>query len=318
MKIGIYKPFKKVFFVDDSEDNAAWSFEVTNVAKIFAERGHKVIMLSETDLDDANKNQFPNISYNTYDTYWPPMDRVIVFSGSFELSEDDKCVIPKLRAITKRLDFLFTDYRLLPTEMEQLKMFDNIYTQATKHLDILPEGDTYGGVSEFLPYKHKFERTVEEAIAAKSTEFYFGGTERGRLDDFIEYIWRPGHKITTKTQFFDINNRVSREEYMQKLDDAKFSITIADVDYNNNHFITPRPYENYVHDIIGFVDSKYDPDEHHYMHDDYLRVSSYKEMRTKMNEINDNPELHETLLKIQRSKMSEEIISGDYVYDKLK
>lgn len=316
--IGIYKPFKQVFFVDDTEDNAAWSFEVVNVAKIFAERGHKVIMLSETDLDKVTENQFQNITYSKPGEHWPMCDRIIVFSGSFTLSEQDKMIIPMLRTFTDRLDFLFTDYRLLPADLKHLKMFDNIYTQATKHLDILPEYDKYGGVSEFLTYQHKYNKTLDEVIAQKDIEFYFGGTERGRLDDFIEYIWRPGHKITTKTAFFDINNRVTRQEYMDLLDRAKFSITIADVDYNDNHFITPRPYENYIHDIIGFVDSKFDPDEHHYSHDHYLRVSNYKEMREKMNEINNNPELYKTLLQEQRNKIKPAFISGEYVYNKLQ
>lgn len=317
MTIGIYKPFKQVFFVDDTQDNAAWSYEVVNVAKIFAERGHQVVMLSENDLHLAKQDQFPNIAFLQKDEKFPELDRIIIFSGSFSLSKIDETIIPTLRKKTKRLDFLFTDYRLLPTDMTQLKLFDNIYTQATKHLDILPEGDKYGGVSEFLLYQHRFDKTIEEMTFIKSVEFYFGGTERGRLDDFIEYIWRPTHRITTKTQFFKMNNRVTRQEYMNLLNHAKFSITIADVDYNKNHFITPRPYENYIHDIVGFVDSKFDPDEHHYKQNDFLRVSNYKEMKEKINTINQDVKLWRELLLTQRNKIKKEYTNGDYVYEKL-
>lgn len=317
MTIGIYKPFKQVFFVDDTQDNAAWSYEVVNVAKIFAERNNKVIMLSETDLDKAAYDQFPNISYCKLNEECPNLDRIIIFSGSFSLSKIDETIIHALRKRTKRLDFLFTDYRLLPTDMTQLKLFDNIYTQATRHLNILPTDDKYGGVSEFLLYQHKFDKTIEEKISIKDIKFYFGGTERGRLDDFIEYIWRPTHKITTKTHFFNMNNRVTRQEYMNLLDHAKFSITIADVDYNKNHFITPRPYENYIHDIVGFVDSKFDPDEHHYKHDDFLRVSNYKEMKEKIDIIDQDDNLWKAILQQQRNKIKKEYINGDYVYEKL-
>lgn len=308
-KIAIYKPFKKVFFVDDREDTAAWSFEVVTVAKIFAERGHTVYMLSETDLKGG---EFPNIHVGSMKEKY---DRIILFSGSFSLDPAGDSIIDKLRVITPRLDFLLTDLRLVPSTPTYYDKFDNIYTQATLPLEDI--GGQYGGVAEFLPYKHEFKCTVEEAIKRKNIEFYFGGTERGRLDDFIEYVWRPEHTITTKTEFFNLNNRVTRDQYMILLEYSKFSIVIADVEYNENHFITPRPFENWMHDIIGFVDQKFDPDGHLVATDDWLRVSNYKEMKEKIEEVKKNPSLHVSLLKSQREMITQAITSGDYVYSLL-
>lgn len=313
MKIGIYKPFKKVFFHDDAEDNAAWSYEVVHVAKIFAERGDQVFMLSETDLKDG---VFSNIARGSIeDTF----DRIIIFSGTFKEDKHGEDIIAKLAAQTPRLDFLLTDLRLVPENKELYNLFNTIYTQATKPIPGIPEEkQKYGGVAQFLPYKHEWSRTVEEAIKAKKTPFYFGGTERGRLDDYIEYVWRPNHVITTKTAFFNMENRVTRDEYMKLLDDTKYSIVIADVEYNQNHFITPRPYENFMHDIISFTDHKFDPDGTIIPLDHWLRVHNFKEMYEKIMHLEKEPMEREMLLDWQRLQVKNEYIRGDYVYETLK
>jgi hypothetical protein len=316
MKVGIYKPFKKVFFHDDKEDNAAWSYEVVHVAKILAERGDEVYMLSETDLKDG---VFERIHPGSAEEVGMKYDRIIIWSGSFQLDKYKDEIIPMLAARTPRLDFMLTDLRLVPENKELYRLFNNIYTQAT---DIIPGIPTdkqwYGGVAEFLPYKHEYKRSVEEAMEAKDTEFYFGGTERGRLMDFIEYVWRPGHVITTKTAFFRLENRCGRDDYMKLLEGTRFSIVIADVLYNENHFITPRPFEYYMHDIVCFVDNKYDPDFHLIPEDSWLRVHNYKELREKMNELIVNPALHRQWLLWGREQITPALTSGDYVYEQIQ
>lgn len=309
MKIGIYKPFKKVFFHDDKEDNAAWSYEIVHVAKILAERGHEIYMLSETDLQDGI---FENIRVGTLDERY---DRIILWSGTFKSDVHGEGIIQKLRALTDRFDFMLTDLRLVPEDKQLYDMFDKIYTQATAVIPGIPaEKQIYGGVAQFLPYKHEWKLSVDESIKKKFTEFYFGGTERGRLDDFIEYVWRPYHVITTKTAFFGLDNRCTRQEYMVLLDSAKFSIVIADVEYNQNHFVTPRPYEHFMHDIVGFVDHKFDPDGTIIPLDSFLRVKNYKEMREKIAFLSRSPEEYKNIIEWGRAQIKPEHISGDYVY----
>lgn len=313
MRIGIYKPFKKVFFHNDTEDNAAWSYEVVHVAKIFAERGHQVFMLSETDLEDG---VFSNIARGSIDDTY---DRTIVFSGTFKEDTHGEAIIEKLAANTPRLDFLLTDLRLVPENKELYELFSTIYTQATKVIPGIPEEkQVYGAVSQFLPYKHEWSRSIDDAVKTKKTPFYFGGTERGRLDDFIEYVWRPNHVITTKTAFFGLENRVTRDQYMSLLDDTKYSIVIADVEYNENHFITPRPYENFMHDIVCFVDNKFDPDGKIIPLEHWLRVNNFKEMYEKIKYFEENEEERSQLLMWQRTQITPALVSGDYVYDTLK
>lgn len=316
MRIGIYKPFKEVFFNDDANDVAAWSYEVVNTAKIFAERGHEIVILSETDLKEG---QYQNISVKLVKDFLEneKFDRILLWSGSFQFDKYGDNIITILRKHTNRLDFVLTDKLLMPVDHSSLEKVDHIYIQGTKKL--FKESDVTESTSELVLYKHTYTRTIEEAIRDKNIEFYFGGTERDRLDDYIEYVWRPEHVITTKSKFFNIENRVSRDVFMDYLDRAKYSVVITDIQNNRDHFISPRPYECYIHDIIPFFDHKYDPDGYYCSTDDFRRVHSYKEMREKMNYLNEHQEEYRKILEEQRQIVSNlQFVSGEHIYQKLK
>jgi len=321
MNIAIYKPFKKLFFIDDREDNAAWSYEIVNMSQILIDHGHEVFIISESDLGSIPTQdlltKYPHLHY------YPnaikdraKFDRILLWCGSFALDKNGQNVINLLKEMTNRLDFALTDAKLVPEDATLFSFFDTIYLQGTRM--IYSELDHCGGLSELLLYKFKYPRTLDEAITAKDIEFYFGGTERDRLDDFIEYVWRPGHLITTKTKFFGIENRTPRDEFKKTLDRTKYSVVITDIENNKNAFISPRPYECYIHDIVAFFDYKYDPDEYYCKHDDYRRVHNYKEMRIKMNELNSNPELYRNILAMQRSYIREDFVNGEYIYGQIQ
>jgi hypothetical protein len=307
MKIGVYKPFMPVYFDDDKDDMNAVSYEVVNVAKIFAERGHEMVMLSPTDLHRMDTPLHNIRDANEEDDRF---DRIILYSGSFHLDENGDGIIPKLRKKTDRLDFLLTDLRLLPENRALLHEFNHIYTQATRPIF---GDDTYGGVAEFYPYQK-----AEVEPGTKDIGYYFGGTERGRLDDFLEYVWRPDCLVTTKSATLGINNRVNRHEYKDLLDRAKYSVVIADEEYNDRHFITPRHYENISHNIVSFVDSKFDPDAHIIPHDDWRRVNNYIELREKINHLEANPLERERIAMEQWKEFKPEFVDGSYVYNKLR
>lgn len=316
MKLGIYKPFKPVYFNDSEKDVAAWSYEVVNIAKIFAERGHQVYILSENDLVEGQINNIYSKLVKDFDVN-EKFDRIFIWSGSFALDQYKDNIIDILRILTRRLDFVLTDKILTPEDKNKLKLFDNLYLQGTKQ--IFSNKDVLGSTSELVLYQHQYSLSLDESIKNKNIEFYFGGTERNRLDDYIEYVWRPGHIITTKSKFFNIENRVPRSTFLKNLDNSKYSVIITDVENNQDHFISPRPYECYIHDIIGFFDSKYDPDEYYCKKDDFRRVKNYKEMREKMNFLNEHPEKYKEILANQRQTASKpEFIDGEYLYQKFQ
>lgn len=120
--------------------------------------------------------------------------------------------------------------------------------------------------------------------------------------------------LTTKSAFLKLENRCTRDQYMSLLDDTQYSIVIADVDYNENYFITPRPFEYFIHDIVCFTDNKFDRDGHIIPLDSWLRVNNYKEMVDKIHELDADPQKKWEWIQWGRSKITPEIASGDYVY----
>jgi hypothetical protein len=108
--IGIFKPFKKVFFHETAEETAAWSYEVINLMKMLQSTNATVKILSPTDE--------PSVEGSRKDYY----DRIIVVGGVFANEPAD--LLFCLRKQTDRLDLLITDLRLIPNNQDDWKLFD--------------------------------------------------------------------------------------------------------------------------------------------------------------------------------------------------
>jgi hypothetical protein len=306
MNIGLYKVCYEVCFHDDANDLHAISYEVVNLAKIFASHGDKVSMLSKSDLVDGKLEGIVN--GNLEQRY----DRIILVGGVFA-KEKDQQIVEHLRAVTDRLDFYLTDIRCTPQNQHDWELFDNVYTQATRNISFVPRDDQqYGGVSELACFGSTPTHEQKDIV------YSFGGTERGRLGDLIEYVWRPDCVWTGKSQFFDIDTRVDRPTYLDVMDRTKYSIVIMDTVYNNEHFITPRHYEHCIRGIVSFMDAKCDPDEHLMKHNDFRRVNNYFELKNKMNQLESDDVFRQAILRNQIAEVPEPFVNGDYVYSILK
>ena len=313
-KLVMYKPYKKIGFNDDSNDLSSVSGEFTAVARTFAERGWDVVIASPTDLKDGEINNIRN------GNVLEDADRTMVFCGSFAKDYYGDSVIPMLKKQTQQLDFVLTDYKLVPTNIKYLDYFDNIYCQATRPL--FGKQTKYCG-STFILYGHRTMNAddlndIELIIKDKTIDYSFGGTERNRLDDYLEYVWRPDCKLMGKSDTLGFDNRVPATEYRKILDATKFSIVIADVNYNTDGFVTQRHWENLKHNIISFMDSKCDPDEAIMKKDDWRRVKNYKELKMKMGALLKDIELYKKKLAEGIREIKEEYLNGDEIYEKLE
>jgi len=289
MVIGIYKPGKKVYFYENTEDHASWSAEVTNIAKIFVNHGHHVIMLSETDL--INSEHLTTIVDR-------PIDRIYVYNGVGP-SDDE---IKGLKVHTNDIRLIITDLKLVPDELEH---YTHIYTQSKQ----LHE---YGAIEQNPLVNY------QEQSYPKDIKFYFGGTERNRLKEIIEYIYRPGIIWKGKSSFFDFNNYIPYHEHVEMLKRTEYTIVIGDETYNEIGFVTPRFYECAMYGVIPFVSNTFDKDELILPANSYLRVNSYKEMIEKMRRLDEDADLKKhivsTLSLICNNKS---VTSGDEIYKKL-
>jgi hypothetical protein len=312
MKIGFYKPFIKIYFLDQTEDYNATSYEVVNLFKIFEDHGHECKILSETDLDDEISPLVGTLG----ETY----NRIILFGGPFILNNDNGLIIHKLRELTDRLDYMLTDMRCVPPDEKFYKIFNNFYSQSTLP-ELFGQENKYGGVAEFRTYKMELPKITLKLLQKKDVDIYFGGTERFRKEKYLDYVMRPNVNMSGYTKSFgyaNFNYRMTRPEYFEWLKRTKYSIVFADKQYEENNFITPRFYENVEFSVLNFVDKDWDRDEHVWPKDDFCRVKNYIDWMQKLEKIENDPALYFQLLEKQRQIIKPEYVTGKYVYGLLK
>lgn len=306
-KIAIYKPFKTIFFHNTNDDYAGWSIEVTAFAKILADNHNDVYILSDTDLIDNQYNNIRKSSLSANDTF----DRIFMFSGTIDNAE--KNIIETLRKRTNQLDFIWTDYKLQPSRFD---LFDNIYTQSPELFNIKNIITKYNGLETVVLYNFKFS-DIQTIIRNKTIEYYFGGNERDRLTDFVEYVWRPNCKLHCKSLFFNIDNRIGYSEYLTTLQKAKYTVLFGDVAFNSVNWLTQRYYVNIMNDVLTFIDVKYDGHCHMIAKNDWRRVHNYTEMMDKIKMLESNPCYYLNALLEQRKEMQQQFVNGSYIINKI-
>lgn len=287
-KIGFYKPSKRICWSQNEDDHSAISVEITRIIEIFATNGHECYILSDTDyIPGAIKNVFTGVLM--------PLDKVFVYNGP-GLTH---AIVDSMQALSSNIVLIITDMSLLPVT-EVIVRFTDVFTQSKHfmHYGAIEEHECYG----FEPFKQD-----------KDIHFYFGGTERGRTQDFFEYVYRPGQLWHGKSQTLGIKNYVPYHEHIDLMKRTKYSIIIGDEEYNDIGFVTPRYYECVKYGIIPFVDSKFDPDEILISHSDFRRVFSYIEMINKMRLLDQNFEMYQTQIHKQNHSITYKQISGQNI-----
>jgi hypothetical protein len=285
MKIGIYKIGKPIYFNKNEEDHASWSIEVVNIIKIFKDRGHDIYILSETD-------------YNGPDYHVGAvsgLDRIYVWNGS--VLDDSWLSVQKL---SKDIRLIVTDLALIQYAE---RVFNKIYTQSIR----LHE---YGAIELASLYEAEFPKYKKEI------GLYFGGTERGRTYDFIEYIYRPNVTWYGKSDTLNIRNYIPYHEHLEMLKKAKYSVVIGDEAYNEIGFVTPRYYECLRYGVVPFVDVKFDPDRLIPIHE-FFYVTDFIDMSKKIAYLEHCPEEFDNIMKEAVDLIPKEYIDGSELYNRL-
>lgn len=296
MNIAIYKPAKKIYFYRNEEDHASWSTEVVNIAKLLASKGHQVFILSETDyVEPRIPNIFSSISNDI------KLDKVFIFNGMWKDREEEK-VLSMFMIDTNDISYILSDMRLMTKNPGQYR---KIFTQSKRLYD-------YGYIQEhvMIPGMHW------EVKNPKTIKYYFAGTERNRTKDFMEYVNRPECEWYGKSETLGINKYIPHHEHVMKLKKAKYTICIADVNYNENGFVNDRYYEAAREGVICFGDSKWDPDELIMRKDDWRRVSSYEELHGKIDVLEKDKTKYLQLLGFQQSRLADKC-NGINIYNEL-
>lgn len=286
MNIGIYKRGQTLFFKPNEEDHLSWSTEVITIARILSDRGHNVYILSPTDLEEGSFMGLHIMKQH------PKLDRIYVWNGPIEKDPEWQNIFE----LTNDVRMMVTDLALSPSDPSR---FTHVYTQGGNT-------GTYAFLQEYVLY-----RAVHHSYEPKEVQFYFGGTERNRLADFLEYVWRPGHLWHGKSESLGIRDYVPYREHLGLLRAAKYTVVIGDEAYNKTGFVTPRYYECLLAGVIPFVDFKFD--KHHLIKSpDQLLVDGYVDMyqMMKMDDFE-----RESLLELAKSFITDDMIEGNNIYN---
>lgn len=298
MNIGIYKPTKKILF-DDKEDTSSWSLELVNLAKIFAEHGHQVYILSETDYKNNIKNIF-NSPSEIPDKFF---DIIFLSNGKMD---------SKIYTENKLVEFLNSkcyDLILLETDLtlsldnHTLSKYKLIFSQS-KHRGI------YAHLEKLCLYKHKL---YKNNFKQRTKSGIFIGHERDRKNKIFEYVVRPNMKWFGKSLSLNLNTKIGKNDVDKSLSKYLYTIVISGDIQNAMCFVSQRYFENCAAGIINFVDYEYDRDELIIKRDDWRRVKNYEEFFNKAQQLCKDKQLFD---KLQREQFDEIklYLDGEFIY----
>ena len=292
MRIGFYKPLKKIYFKENKEDHSSWSIECVNIMKILAANYNKVYILTETDYEE---NMIDHI------TAVPPvkLDRIFVMNGNFVNPAEEEQL---LLSYNCPIDIIVTDLALF----HDWPFIREKYSQS-KQLGIYAHIEE-NQLFQYVP-SEKYKKTID---------YYFGGTERKRTKAFFEYIYRPNCLWKGKSQSLNIIDYVPEKKHLSYLNKTKTTIVIGDETYNHIGFVTPRFYECIIHNVVCFFEYDFDPDELIISKKSWFRVSSYQEFYTKQKQLLNNEELWKAKLQEQQALITYSMIAGSNIYNALK
>lgn len=280
-KIVFYKPGKPILF-NEENDTAAFSRENVNLINFLLDTNNKVLILSETDntILKTNKVDFCDI----------------LFISNGVLSENEEEYIQSINSKYKIL---------LSTDLTLTKMFnfsyDYILTQTKYDLSNIagyPKGKyIYAHLEKIFLLNRDVNYNIFNNFNNKKDIIYFAGDERDRTDDMQEYIWNKNNVIWNgKSHTLNIRNKVSIKEVEENYKKYKYTIVIADKEYNKYNFVTQRFYEASINGVIPFLDSKFDQDNLILAKNHFLRVNNYKELNEKINYLQKNDNIYQFVI----------------------
>ncbi len=283
LRIGFYKPTKKILFFDDEgEDKAGWSTEISQMIHVLEEHSNADVSIwSDTD----------NVQYKpkTRDA----CDILFVYNGKF--NEPDYSYIKNFDAKFKVL--CITDMDLIP-RADFVKTFDVVLSQSTTNKATKLEKETY------YPFESLICVNKDINTENKVLWYFFAGGERNRLEKLLDYVWRPDCHYVGKAKSIGHDNRIPFKTVMNYLRSAKYSIVFADPTYEEANFLTQRYWECLTNDVVAFVDNDYDKETSLVAMDDYRRVNDYRDLRRKMLELDLHRDVLNDILEKQRLEVS--------------
>lgn len=279
MDISIFKPGRPILFEDAFRyDTSGWSAEIKGFIYLLEKIGHKVNIISETDNEDYKFEMKPEL--------------IFVFNGLFS----DQ-TYATLRSYDCPKVMCVTDLSLLWER--DIGDILAVIGQGPSYIK-LSNGST---LDTHYPFHAMLCMKYERKERKKLHRYVFGGNERNRLKKIMEYVYRPGCIWFGKSAFIGFRNKIPFDEMQKTLEQTKYSIVIADKEYDEVGFCTQRYFELICNDVIAFIDNDYDNKSMLVNQTDYRRVEDYIDLYDKMRFLDEDKNMYEEILDEQRKQI---------------
>lgn len=302
MKIGIYKPYKKIYFDESDEDTSSWSLELVNLAKILAKHNHEVYITSPTEYNESIEN-----IYSSSLTSCPQLDVMFVSNGVFKLNDiSEKKFFEMIKHKVDKKILLETDLTLSLNNHTH-KLYTKIFSQSQK------ENVLYTHLEKLALYNSHIQDNKNDN---RNIDLIFIGHERDRLKKFLEYVNHPQVTWFGKSDYLKINNKISKKQLPEILSNSKTSIVFSGDIQNQNGFVSQRYFENCLYGVINFVDADYDKDGLIISHNDWRRVRNFDELRFKSKVVCQDTGIFNHLQQRQFDEIKP-YLDGELIYNKI-
>ena len=304
MKIQIYKPHFRTTFYEDDNSFTFINPEIRNLVQIL-EKNNEVELLSPSD------REFKHITNP---------DLKILFNGRLYFKDDsgDELVKKERKEISEIFDNSTKQYHFI-TDWKIAKRNED-FTSDFKFNDITTTNKYYidGELEKVFLYNSPLVKNNDQ----KSRIIYIGN-KRGntRDDDLNKYLTTDMIDLFgnwDKEKFPTSQGPLKFSESQEKISEYKYGLCLTEDLYVDKGHRTPRIWEYFRAGTYAFMDYKYPHEFDLINSNDFRKVDSADELKTKIKYLESNPYLYEKEIQKQFDKINVTHFSGEHMLKHLE
>jgi hypothetical protein len=302
MKIGFIKFGLKTYFNKDGNSNQGSNHELVDVFRIFEERDHECIMLSNNDIDEnwlENQNQdfdyifvFNGLTTNNFSS------KMNMFQGSIESMKF-------LDSISGNIPWVYfwTDPRY---DLEKNVLFKKF----PPSLILSQEPEHYGHLDKLILYKKEVPKLINKDIKFGILMNETGEIVRRKaLFDVINWLKTEKIPYEIKGKWSPIASPIAESEVQPYLNRVKYSFNVG----KDKNWVSQKYWEMILSGVICFYNN-YDDHALLLSTGSPLRVVDGIDVVNNVKKFEERDHLYSSGIILQESQIKTTYLDGSFIY----
>jgi len=296
IKIGFIKFGLKTYFNSNGTSQGS-NHELVDIFNIFKERDYNCKMISVSDIE-YNKDEEVDI----YFVFNGPITKYNL-EGTEIFRNYTKPMVDILNNSNKKWLYFWTDPR------KEYDIRDNPNITNKNYIILSQEKQFYSHLEKIIMYNKKpIQKQKENKLCIIMNDTNPKRTKEclklNNLNFDIEVYGK------WKTENKNLKEKLEESEVIKKLSTSKYSWNMA----TNKKWVSQKYYEMLLSGTLCFF-QHYDEDNLILDKDDFRRIEDWFDIDIKIDKLNKNPELYNSLIKKQNEELKEEYYNGDFIYN---